>query len=155
VEDSSRTQSKLPKDISLQPLSVPAQDITATAAQGEMDQTILFPIMPMNSGKDYKAFAAEKSQPIMAAGQTHGNQGGDVIVTPSVSQRTSAESSEPAESLPNSAPAAENPEADTQQLSVRRLTPTECETLQSFPKGWTVPDTEHWETRSRRTSRNG
>jgi site-specific DNA-cytosine methylase len=35
--------------------------------------------------------------------------------------------------------------------SVRRLTPTECETLQAFPKGWTVPDIEHWETRSRRT----
>ena len=30
----------------------------------------------------------------------------------------------------------------------RRLTPTECETLQSFPKGWTVPATEHWAMRS-------
>ena len=36
-------------------------------------------------------------------------------------------------------------------MSVRRLTPTECETLQGFPRGWTVPDTEHWGTRSRRT----
>ena len=26
--------------------------------------------------------------------------------------------------------------------SVRRLTPTECEVLQGFPKGWTLPDTE-------------
>ena len=26
-------------------------------------------------------------------------------------------------------------------LSVRRLTPTECEVLQGFPKGWTLPDT--------------
>lgn len=29
----------------------------------------------------------------------------------------------------------------SQQMSVRRLTPTECEILQGFPKGWTVPDT--------------
>ena len=34
-------------------------------------------------------------------------------------------------------------------LSVRRLTPTECETLQSFRKAWTVPATGHLETRSR------
>lgn len=38
----------------------------------------------------------------------------------------------------------------TTSLSVRRLTPTECETLQAFPKGWTVPATEHWGMRSRR-----
>lgn len=35
-------------------------------------------------------------------------------------------------------------------LSVRRLTPTECELLQGFPKVWTVPDTKHWVTRLRR-----
>ena len=29
----------------------------------------------------------------------------------------------------------------TASLSVRRLTPTECEVLQGFPKGWTLPDT--------------
>jgi len=34
-------------------------------------------------------------------------------------------------------------------MSVRRLTPTECEILQGFPKAWTVPDTEHWGTPSR------
>lgn len=38
---------------------------------------------------------------------------------------------------------------------VRRLTPTECETLQGFPKGWTVPDTERWGTRSQRKSLSG
>ena len=38
---------------------------------------------------------------------------------------------------------------------VRRLTPTECETLQGFHSGWTVPDTEHWGTRSQRKSRSG
>jgi hypothetical protein len=32
-------------------------------------------------------------------------------------------------------------------LSVRRLTPTECETLQAFPKGWTVPSPQEWTQR--------
>lgn len=40
-------------------------------------------------------------------------------------------------------------------MSVRRLTPTECETLQAFPKGWTVPATEHWGTRSQRQLLSG
>jgi hypothetical protein len=40
-------------------------------------------------------------------------------------------------------------------MTVRRLTPTECETLQAFPKGWTLPATEHWGTQSRRRSQNG
>ena len=50
----------------------------------------------------------------------------------------------------------ENPAGQTgARLSVRRLTPTECETLQGFPKVWTVPDTEHWATRSRSRLRSG
>jgi hypothetical protein len=40
-------------------------------------------------------------------------------------------------------------------MTVRRLTPTECETLQAFRKGWTLPATEHWGTRSRVQSRSG
>jgi len=40
--------------------------------------------MPMNSGKDFKARPTDVAQPIMAGGQTHGNQGGDVIVTHSL-----------------------------------------------------------------------
>ena len=42
----------------------------------------IFSIMPMNSGKDYKAREVEVSQPIMAAGPAGGNQGGDYIVQP-------------------------------------------------------------------------
>ena len=41
---------------------------------------LFFSIMPMNSGKDYKARQVEISQPLMAAGPVGGNQGGDVIV---------------------------------------------------------------------------
>lgn len=45
--------------------------------------------------------------------------------------------------------------SETTLMTVRRLTPTECETLQGFPKGWTLPDTEASATRSRRRSRTG
>ena len=37
---------------------------------------------------------------------------------------------------------AERAKATKPTMSVRRLTPTECETLQGFPSGWTVPDIE-------------
>jgi DNA (cytosine-5)-methyltransferase 1 len=40
-------------------------------------------------------------------------------------------------------------------LILRRLTPTECEMLQGFPKGWTVPDTAHWAMPSRYRLRSG
>ena len=40
-----------------------------------------FSIMPMNSGKDYKARAVDVAQPLMTS-QVGGNQGGDVIVQP-------------------------------------------------------------------------
>ncbi len=43
---------------------------------------VAYSIMPMNSGKDYKARETEVAQPIMAGGPVSGNQGGDFIVTP-------------------------------------------------------------------------
>jgi hypothetical protein len=239
AEDSIRMRSKPQMVNSLRQPSENPMDTTDEAAQEEMDATILYSIMPMNSGTDYKAFKAKVAQPIMAAGQTHGNQGGDVVLCPS--QRTSEEKSELARLPRNLAREEGNLGADIQQLptlsektqvesvkatippmpsprtceteakgqeimsatpslrceadqmtttpketilcptlahknepcnsaatreemmnkmakltmSVRRLTPTECETLQAFPKGWTLPDTEHWGTQSRRRSRNG
>lgn len=39
-----------------------------------------YSIMPMNSGKDFKARATDIAQPIMAGGPVGGNQGGDFIV---------------------------------------------------------------------------
>jgi DNA (cytosine-5)-methyltransferase 1 len=39
-----------------------------------------YSIMPMNSGKDYKARETDIAQPIMAGGPVGGNQGGDYIV---------------------------------------------------------------------------
>jgi DNA (cytosine-5)-methyltransferase 1 len=45
---------------------------------------VAFSIMPMNSGKDFKGRETNVSQPVMAAGPTGGNQGGDYIVQPAV-----------------------------------------------------------------------
>ncbi len=39
-----------------------------------------FSIMPMNSGKDYKARETDVAQPLMAKGPVGGNQGGDFLV---------------------------------------------------------------------------
>ena len=105
--------------------------------------------------------------------------------TPLRSPKISAEKSERAKSRRNSARVAESREAAIPQsptmkfaehstqdiskadghqmqkkqpkehLSVRRLTPTECETLQGFPKGWTLPATGRWATRSQSKSHNG
>jgi len=41
---------------------------------------VAYSIMPMNSGKDYKARETDVAQPIMAGGPVGGNQGGDYIV---------------------------------------------------------------------------
>lgn len=41
-----------------------------------------YSIMPMNSGKDYKARPTDVAQPLMAGGPVGGNQGGDFIVQP-------------------------------------------------------------------------
>jgi DNA (cytosine-5)-methyltransferase 1 len=45
-------------------------------------QPVMFSIMPMNSGKDFKARAVEVAQPLMAGGPVGGNQGGDYVAQP-------------------------------------------------------------------------
>ena len=42
----------------------------------------VYSIMPQNSGKDYKARVVEVAQPLMAAGPSSGNQGGDYALQP-------------------------------------------------------------------------
>jgi DNA (cytosine-5)-methyltransferase 1 len=42
-------------------------------------QSVAFSIMPMNSGKDYKARETDVAQPLMAGGPVGGNQGGDFV----------------------------------------------------------------------------
>lgn len=43
---------------------------------------VAYSIMPMNSGKDYKARETDVAQPLMAAGPVGGNQGGDFVAYP-------------------------------------------------------------------------
>jgi DNA (cytosine-5)-methyltransferase 1 len=77
-------------------------------SQSKGHEPVVFSIMPMNSGKDYKARAVEVTQPLMTT-PVGGNQGGDFVVGSSMTS-----------------------------MQVRRLTPTECERLQGFPDGWTL-----------------
>ncbi len=44
----------------------------------------------------------------------------------------------------NSNPATEAEMHIQSGMTVRRLTPVECEKLQAFPDGWTIPAHEHW-----------
>lgn len=62
------------------------QQVTRTSEDGTWRGTprvpVNFSIMPMNSGKDYKARQTDIAQPLMAGGPVGGNQGGDFILQP-------------------------------------------------------------------------
>jgi DNA (cytosine-5)-methyltransferase 1 len=77
-----------------QPIAFGAQN---SASQGDSVSTEVTPtldksktpavawsIMPMNSGKDYKARVTDVAQPLMAGGPVGGNQGGDFVQSPAV-----------------------------------------------------------------------
>lgn len=90
--------------------------------------------------------AAERgTKPITAKGSESGKQGRCTPSEPSNSTLSQPHLTQ-AETTADSEPSREN------ILSVRRLTPTECEVLQGFPKGWTLPDTALLETPSPSTS---
>ena len=100
-----------------------------------------YSIMPMNSGKDYKARETDIAQPIMAAGGRIGNQGGDAVVQAFDSKRGLAphgSASESDQAFPLAASDYKDPQLIRSALQVRRLTPTEAERLQGFPDGWTA-----------------
>lgn len=124
-------------------------------------QAVVYSIMPQNSGKDYKARIVDVAQPIMAAGPSNGNQGGDVVcVTGTVTHTLKAEGADASEdgtgrgtpivafdttqitskaNRSNPQPgdpchplsAGAHPPAIVGS-AVRRLTPRECERLQGF-----------------------
>lgn len=54
-------------------------DSSPCADRGQNVVAQPYSIMPMNSGKDYKARETEVAQPLMAGGPVGGNQGGDYI----------------------------------------------------------------------------
>lgn len=63
----------------------------AFTLQAAHSHAVAWSIMPMNSGKDYKARPTEVAQPIMAGGPTSGNQGGDYICGSAVRRLTPRE----------------------------------------------------------------
>jgi DNA (cytosine-5)-methyltransferase 1 len=106
-------------------------------------QAVAYSIMPMNSGRDYKARETDVSQPIMAGGPVGGNQGGDYVTTPvpfDTTQITSPQNGSKPQPGDPSHPLAAGAHAPAiaSPAAVRRLTPTECERLQGFPDGWTA-----------------
>ena len=54
----------------------------ASTLQAGTPPAVAYSIMPMNSGKDFKARETDVAQPVMAGGPVGGNQGGDYIVQP-------------------------------------------------------------------------
>jgi len=109
--------------------------------------SVAYSIMPMNSGKDYKARKTDVAQPIMAGGPVGGNQGGDYVTHPiAIQERATCENlnAGPGGSGIRTDGAAYTLEARTIPQTVqygwrvRRLTPTECERLQGFPDGYTA-----------------
>jgi hypothetical protein len=96
----------------------PISSETHTPCLGANAQVgVLYSIMPMNSGTDYKAREVEVTQPLMTA-PTGGNQGGDYIVQP-----LAIRGREGGAEL----------QAVREDTIVRRLTEMECERLQGYP----------------------
>ena len=101
---------------------------------------VAWSIMPMNSGKDYKARVTDVAQPLMAGGPVGGNQGGDFVQsTPAVAIGIDHDHNAAVELM---GPLIRGPQGSPRNAvmlssAVRRLTPTECERLQGFPDGYT------------------
>jgi DNA (cytosine-5)-methyltransferase 1 len=119
---------------------------------------VAYSVMPMNSGKDYKARETDVAQPIMAGGPVGGNQGGDYIVDQPQTAVAYALDSDASNSMKSSNPDSGCREVDVSRcldtttpdpsknqggnaivstMQVRRLTPKECERLQGFPDDYT------------------
>lgn len=99
----------------------------------------VFSIMPMNSGRDYKARETDVAQPLMAGGPVGGNQGGDYVCAINENQQGAVWESDTAQALNKGGGKPGQGYAAIRQASeVRRLTPRECERLQGFPDDYTL-----------------
>ena len=115
---------------------------------GAICSPIAFSIMPMNSGKDYKARETDVAQPIMAGGPVGGNQGGDYIAQPvAFDCKASGQNGFGVGDImstlrsmghKNSHSNAGGHASVQYGSAVRRLTPRECERLQGFPDDYTL-----------------
>ncbi len=72
-------------------IGVRADDAAYTLEARSTPQSVAYSIMPMNSGKDYKARETDVAQPLMAGGPVGGNQGGDFITASTVRRLTPVE----------------------------------------------------------------
>jgi site-specific DNA-cytosine methylase len=66
-------------------------DAAYTLEARSVTQAVAYSIMPMNSGKDFKARETDVAQPLMAAGPVGGNQGGDFVAASAVRRLTPVE----------------------------------------------------------------
>lgn len=73
----------------------------ALTLQRSQTQAVAYSIMPMNSGKDYKARETDVAQPIMAGGLVGGNQGGDFVTTASAVRRLTPRECERLQGFPD------------------------------------------------------
>jgi DNA (cytosine-5)-methyltransferase 1 len=111
-------------------------------ANGGGQVAVAFSIMPMNSGKDYKARETDVAQPLMAGGPTGGNQGGDFVAQSAVAfdmrgRDGGAQFEGPHDTANIRAATGGSSRSYVASWAVRRLTPTECERLQGFPDNYT------------------
>jgi DNA (cytosine-5)-methyltransferase 1 len=117
-------------------LGVGADGDPADTLQAAGPGAVAYSIMPMNSGKDYKARETEVAQPLMAGGPVGGNQGGDFVLGFQSSQSGIREVDTHATLDANMGSRRHN--GVTIGSAVRRLTPRECERLQGFPDDYTL-----------------
>lgn len=109
-----------------------------TNANASGSAPVVYSLMPQNSGKDFKAREVNVTQPLMASGPTHGNQGGDIVFQQNSRSEVRVVGGEkPVAGAVTSEPGAQCQNYLYQQSSVRRLTPTECERLQGFRDRYT------------------
>ncbi len=105
-------------------------------------QSVAFSIMPMNSGKDYKARETDVAQPLMAGGPVGGNQGGDFVCQPVAydmrGREDGAQMEGPHDTANLRAASGGSSRSYVAASAVRRLTPRECERLQGFPDDYTL-----------------
>ena len=112
-----------------------AGGVDKSHANGGVMPAVAFSIMPMNSGKDYKARETDIAQPVMAGGPVGGNQGGDYVVQPPIAfgwQNSPCQGASASASVTPTLDKSKTPAVST-GMAVRRLTPRECCRLQGFP----------------------
>lgn len=119
-----------------------SDDQAYTLEARTVPQSVAFSIMPMNSGKDYKARETDVAQPIMAGGPVGGNQGGDYVCQPVAfdmrGREGGAQFEGPHDTANIRAASGGSSRSYVAQSAVRRLTPRECERLQGFSDDFTL-----------------